>query len=291
MAGTKDLKMSNDAFLKNLMSAVSAADNYRARSEYLVRENLNNQKLVEILSSTEFGMECLAGAHMYLQSGLDSFFSFRLLALPDGIPDPFLNQQIRFQITNNGCATLLRQSLECLVKSNWLLADANLESVNAKGFAVAWENSRQRIKFERAINSQDLDAQIEIHKNLEFKGIEEGYLISLDSGKTNSLKFPFQDTTSLLRGISSPLDLPKEVLSRMGKGFQNAEWTYHWLSGLSHGLSWVHPFKPLGINEAFAVQNVFPDSEKFAHVAIFVLEVGQMVFSELEGNFEANLNH
>ncbi len=282
--------MEGDEFLSNLISAVSVADDYRERSDFLVRENLTNLKLIQTLSKAEFGMECLAGAHMYLQSGLDSFFSFRLLALPDGIPDPKRDNQVRIQITNNGCATLLRQSLECLVKANWLLANVSSENINSRGFAVAWENSRQRIKFERAINSRDVVAQLEIHKNLEQKGIQDGYLKFSDSGKSLVLREPFQDTTSLLRAINSPLNLPKDVLSKLGKGFQNAEWTYHWLSGLSHGLSWVHTFKPLGADQEYEIQNVYPNSEKFAHVTIYVLKVAQMVFFELEGNFEANIN-
>lgn len=282
--------MSEHPFLSNLMSAVSAADDYRARAEILINENLRNRELLEALESTEFGMECLAGAHMYLQSGLDSFFSFRLLALPDGIPDRTRKSEIRFQITNNGCATLLRQSLECLAKAHSLLENATVESVNARGFAIAWENSRQRLKFERAVATDALNSQIQLHENLRLKGIQERYLIFSEERNKFILQYPLLDTTSLLRGITSPLELPKEVLERLGKGFENAEWTYHWLSGLSHGLSWVHTFKPLEKDEEYSLQHVYPNSEKFAHIAVYVLKVAQLVFAELEGKFESRLN-
>ncbi len=281
--------MAENLFIQNLLHIASAADDYREKAHKLVVHNANNSELISKLSCIPFGTDLLAGAHMYMQSGMDSFLSFRLLSLPDGVPKLNTNSDVVFRLTNNGSAVLLRRALECLVRAKWLLDCDCREKIVQRGFAVCWSNSNERVKYEKALNSSELANQEENMRALQEVGLELD-LLSLNKSETSYFpKVGIQDATSLLKSIKSDLVLPDKILDELGTGFTNAEWSYRWLSGMSHGMSWAHIFNEEKDSTDVSLKVFYPDPRKFASSALFILQIAGEVFKSLESEFEVSL--
>lgn len=281
--------MADELFIENLIQISSAADAYREKAQELVIRNAQNTDLISLLDSIPFGTDLLAGAHMYLQSGIDSFFSFRLLTLPNGAPTPGETSDNLFRLTNNGTAVLLRQSIECLVRAKWLLENKDRDQITQKGFAVCWSNSKERVKYERALNSTNVDIHLTNLKDLESLGFALKLMNPEEDGKKPSPKVGIRDATSLLKLIKLDLNLPPQVILELGNGFTNAEWVYRWLSGISHGMTWAHIFNEEIESQDVAFKQFDPDPKKFASSALFVLKIAGDVFRNLEGDFETQI--
>lgn len=281
--------MTDELFIENLIQISSAADAYRDKAQHLVISNAQNAQLISKLDSIPFGTDLLAGAHMYLQSGIDSFFSFRLLTLPNGAPTLNESPNNFFRLTCNGTAVLLRQSIECLVRAKWLLENNDRNLVTQKGFAVCWSNSKERIKYETALNSTKVNVHKAYLEDLESIGVALN-LMNIDEGGVNkSPKIGIRDATSLLSSIQLNLNLPPKVIIELGSGFTNAEWVYRWLSGMSHGMTWAHIFNEEIEEDNFAFKQFAPDPRKFASSALFILSIAGDVFRSLEGDFETQI--
>lgn len=282
----------NENFLSILMNAVSAADSYYQRGQVTAKRNFDNAKLVDVLSRIEFGMELFSGHQNYMQSGFNSFLTLRLAMLPNGLRAESGKESVLMNATINGCAGLLRQSLENLVRSIWLLEASSQIEISQRGFAVLWENASNHLKYERALNGSRIE-EFEINlKELHSSGVHHGFFDLIKGSQTEFSKKPrirIQDASGLLRKVITPVELPQDLLQERGIGFVNAEWVYRWLSGLTHGLDWAHVGLQLPDEMDFAFVNRTPDIERFSIAALFVLQLGQELFQLTDGKFESTL--
>lgn len=276
-------------FAEILMWSVSAADDYRKRADILVRGSLASEELMEILSEIPFGYEYLSGAHNYLQAACDNYFSLRLLSFPEGVPPLNAVGNIKFNLTIHGWGTLLRQFLENAANANWLLSIETMKQITERGFAVTWLNATERLKYSRTLNSPDLLEFEKEFENLISNGKELNLLINLDQPKNICPRIRVEDVTSKFRSIKSKVEIPIELIEKLGDGFQNGEWLYHWLSGLSHGLSWVHLKSEIS-EEEISIQDNWPDILRYVHSTTMGMGLLQDIFAEISGGLEDKLS-
>lgn len=239
-----------------------------------------------------YGIELFSGHQNYMQSGFNSFQTLRLAMLPNGIVVENGKLNILVNSTINGFAGLLRQALENLVRSKWLLEASSRDEISIRGFAVLWENATNRLKYERALDGPLKDEIKKQVQSIRAAGIELGFF-DLAYGSeveySESPRIRIQDASGLLRKVKSPAKLPKELLLDRGDGFLNAEWVYAWLSGLAHGLDWAHLEAPLPDDKDFGFTYRVPDIERFTIAALYVLQLGQELFWLTDGKFEERL--
>ena len=264
-----------------LVKAISAADSYSRRSDAIVHEHANNLSLNAKYEVTNYGAELISGAHSYAQSGFNAFQTLRLAVLPNGMhpTDPDGKIQAKFTIT--GVAGLLRQSMECLVRAQWLLEAKGDRQIDERGYALLWSNCVNRLKYERALKSAEISKYEKLRAEIRAEGIS---LQLFDSSSTSSDGFSsdprigIADASGLLRKIETDVLLPSELARIFGDGFNNAEWVYIWLSGITHGLEWSHKGKSdFGINDVGVFYRT-PDFQKFATAACYILQIGQNIF-------------
>lgn len=282
--------MSNAAedFIRVLMWSVSAADDYRSKMHSLVVNSAENEKINLILSQIPFGPELLAGIHSYSQSAIDCYFSLRLLTIPNGSPQFTGEENTEFRLTLSGCAVLLRQFIEGAVFSNWLLDVKTRRQVTQRGFAFYWENLNERLKYERAMNSDQVGKFEEIKRKAIADGHNLDLLITSDDGKKHWPQISINDATGKLREVSTKVSMPDFVIKKLGKGITNGEWIYHWLSGLTHGLSWSY-FDDSAMQSDMELVYRSPDVLRYAHSALLGMQLFQEIFPKLENGFEATL--
>jgi hypothetical protein len=274
------------------INAVSAADDYYIRGEKTVLREFENTELINNLSKIDFGLDLFSGHQNYMQSGFNSFLTLRMAMIPTGIQFENGKPIIKVNATVNGLAGLLRQSVENLARSVWLLNASDKVQISQRGFAVVWENAKNRLKFERALKSPRVGEFEGKYDDLKTVGIEFGFFKEKSDGKPGFEEDPrvrIQDATSLLKNISTPVELPAELLRQKGIGFINAEWVYRWLSGLTHGLDWVHTSDGIPGDQDFALVIRNPDFERFSISALYVLQIGQQLFDLTDGGFQMRL--
>lgn len=281
------------AFQEVLLSAVSAADDHYSRANLIAHRDIENQELFRLLNKLDFGMELFAGHQMYMQSGFNSFLTLRHAMMHNGIEeiDGLLNLNVK--ITINGFAGLLRQTIECLIRSVWLLDVTNKAQVSERGFAVIWENATNRLKYEQALKSPKTDDFRNYLDDLRIEGIEKGLfpVDRHDSSKyADKPRIQIEDASGLLRKVITPINLPVDLLAERGIGFVNAEWVYRWLSGLTHGLDWAHVRKEETETSDFALEIRKPDIERFSIAAMYVLQISQQLFALTGGDFQKRLS-
>ena len=279
---------SRDEFIKVLMWSVSAADDYRLKGGKLVEATYSNQLINDKLAQIPYGLDLLSGIHSYTQSSLDNYFSLRMLTLPQGPPVLGSSGNIDFNLTISGCSTLLRQFLEGAVYANWLLEVENSREVTERGFAFYWANLTERLKYERALESPKID----FYSNLKNEAIASGTSLDLlnfwEDGKKCEPKIKIDDATGKLREIEFNISFPDELIRLLGSGFKNGSWLYHWLSGLTHGLSWAH-FDNSQMESEVELVERNPDLMRFAHAALFGMQLFQEIFPKLDHSFENKL--
>ncbi len=280
-------------FQEVLISAVSAADHHYDRANLIAQRDLENQDLVQMLSKFDFGMDLFAGHQMYMQSGFNSYLTLRHAMMHNGIEaiDGHLNLNVK--ITINGFAGLLRQTIECLIRSVWLLDITNQAQISERGFAVVWENATNRLKYEQALKSPREGEFRTYLDDLRVEGIKKGLfpVDRQDSSKyADKPRIQIEDASGLLRKVQTPINLPIDLLEQRGIGFVNAEWVYRWLSGLTHGLDWVHGGKEIPENLEFALVIRKPDLERFSIAAMYVLQISQQLFALTDGEFQKRLS-
>lgn len=283
----------SDIFQSIFINAVSAADDYYQRGISTAQLNFNNGELVDRISQIDFGMELFSGHQTYMQSGFNSFLTLKLAMLPNGLRSQSGKSDILVNSTINGFAGLLRQSLENLVRSVWLLEASSRNEISQRGFAVLWENASNRLKYERALESPQIDEFKKQLEDIRAAGIELGFFEKKKDGDLEFADNPricIQDASGLLRNVVTPAILPKKLLMDRGIGFVNAEWVYKWLSGLTHGLDWAHLGVAIPDEMDFAFIIRSPDVERFSIAALYVLQLGQELFALTDGTFEANLS-
>lgn len=280
------------AFQEVLIAAVSAADDHYNRANLIAQRDIENPELFQLLAKLDFGMDLYAGHQMYMQSGFNSFLTLRHAMIPNGVKKIDEKLNLNVKITINGIAALLRQTIECLIRSVWLLDVTNKNQVSERGFAVIWENTTNRLKYEQSLKSPQADEFKKYLDNLRVEGISKG-LFPVDS--RDSLKYALNpriqigDASGLLRRVVTPINLPLDLLEQRGIGFVNAEWVYRWLSGLTHGLDWAHIGMKLPENLDFALQIRKPDIERFSIAALYILQISQQLFSLTDDLFQKRL--
>ena len=281
------------AFQQVLIASVSAADDHYNRANLIAQRDLDNPELVRLLTKFDFGMDLFAGHQIYMQSGFNSFLTLRHAMMHNGIEaiDGQLNLNVK--ITINGFAGLLRQAIECLIRSVWLLDVTNKAQISERGFAVIWENATNRLKYEQALKSPKTDDYRKHLDDLRGEGIGKGLfpVDKHDSSKyADNPRIQIEDASGLLRKVVTPINLPVDLLAQRGIGFVNAEWVYRWLSGLTHGLDWAHVGKDLPENLDFALIIRKPDLERFSIAAMYVLQISQQLFALTDGVFQERLS-
>lgn len=279
-------------FQQILINAVMAADDHFIRGDLTARREVENKTLIDYLTQIDYGMELFAGQQMFMQSGFNSFLTLRLAMLPNGIQSENGNPTLNVNVTINGFAGLLRQSIECLIRSVWLLDASTKREITERGFAVTWENLANRLKYEQALKSTHI---VEFRHKLEelredgirlglFKLIQEKPIKYADNPRIQ-----IADASGLLRKVITPVGLPTEFLTQRGIGYINAEWVYRWLSALTHGLDWAHTEKGLPNDMDFALSARKPDFERFTISALYVLQISQRLFKLTDGDFQVKL--
>jgi hypothetical protein len=281
------------AFQKVLIAAVSAADEYYNRGNLIAQRDLENQELVRLLTKLDFGMALFSGHQMYMQSGFNSFLTLRHAMMHNGFEASEGHLNLNVKITINGFAGLLRQTIESLIRSVWLLDVTNRAQISERGFAVIWENATNRLKYEQALKSPKVEESRKYLDVLRIEGITKGlFLVDRhDSSKyADDPRIQIEDASGLLRKVITPIDLPVDLLAQRGIGFVNAEWVYRWLSGLTHGLDWAHIGNELPENLDFALTIRKPDLERFSIAAMYVLQISQRLFALTDGDFQKRLS-
>ncbi len=274
-----------------LVKAISAADSYSQRSDSIVHEHANNVALNSMYEKTNYGAELISGAHSYAQSGFNAFQTLRLAVLPNGMDLKNPDGKIQAKFTITGVAGLLRQSIECLVRAQWLLEAKGDRQIDERGYALLWSNCINRLKYERALDSTQVPKFEKLRDKIRAEGISL-QLFDTSSAFADSYslepRIKIADASGLLRNIVTDVPLPTELTQVFGNGFKNAEWVYIWLSGITHGLEWSHKGKSeFGINDV-AVFYRTPDFQKFATAACYVLQIGQNIFRLASNPLEVN---
>jgi len=277
-----------DKFQSVLINVVSAADDYSKRADAIIYRHRDEKLMSELKNRTKYGAELLSGAQSYMQSGFNSFQSLRLLVLPGGINLQDGQGSVNVNFTINGMASLLRQSIECLVRAEWLFKSASNKEIDERGFAVLWSNAQSRLKYERSLKSPLQESFITEVAGLRQAGIDLGFFNITKESLGTYAKNPrveIADATGLLRNVKTPTNFPSQLLVDRGSGFSNAEWVYVWLSGLAHGMHWAHKLPPTPADVESEVFQRVPDYERFAIASLYVLQLGQNIFQLAENEF------
>jgi hypothetical protein len=193
-------------------------------------------------ADTRYAPEALGGATMALGAAANSFQTLRLLTFPtgwDGSPD----SKLTATVTVNGTAGLLRQSCECAAVANWLLEPGSEQQLQERGFAFAWNDLRQHLAYARSIAvAPNVELLVAAQDAMIADGRELDLLVASNAQPRWRPRTPVADAAGLLREFT----IPERYLAgmtpqqRLGIGV-NGEWIYRYLSGMAHGLSWVHP--------------------------------------------------
>lgn len=268
-----------------LVNCLLAADDFRNRANKIVECQFRNFELVEKFEDHLFANEYLAAVHNTLQSGLDAFFSLRLLALPDVLEKREDLDLGRLNVTINGWANLFRQSLECLAISHFLLSRSTQEEVTKYGFAYCFKDSEEKVKFMTALRGASFNEAKMSHKKLSQIGEIHNLITVANPKGRNVPNTTIPDTQSLLRGLSIPTNFSKDIIALHGQGIENAEWLYVWLSGFTHGRSWMHPDEDLSEGRLnFEIRN--PDLLKLGHALAYVVFLANDCLETLASDFK-----
>lgn len=268
-------------FKKVFIESVGAADDYSRKADNFISLHSRDYELQAKLDQSIYGKELLAGAHSFMQSGFNSFQTLRLAVLPKGLEPDNIIGTLQVRVSINGVAGLLRQSMECLAKAEWLLRAKSISEIEARGFAFLWSNAENRLKYERALDSSRVDEFKHLISETRKEGIALGLfeqVLEQNDGYASEPKVKIADSSGLLRNLRTKMDLSSEVIAQYGPGFKNAEWLYVWLSGFTHGLEWSHKNVPLSEVEDVALIYRIPDFQKFATASVYVIQLGQSIF-------------
>ena len=221
-------------------------------------------------SQSEFGFEAVAVASNLIQASANSLLSLKFLTFgtPEMKSESELTQNVR--VTLNGTAGLIRQMLENAAFAFWLLSSTNLEELNERGFAAVWWNAGESRRYHDAIGSLDVHLVRSRYESLRNQGQALGLFTTDSSGEiSKEPRVRLSDVCGILRHVEVALDVPQgDARIYLGSNFLNAEWTYRWLSGYTHGAVWVN-----GYSDAEGLQVVQPDWFRNTHSLLVAHQV------------------
>lgn len=214
-------------------------------------------------SSTQYAPEALGAATIALGAAVNAFQALRLLTFPRGLlaPDGSVEAAV---ITVNGTAGLLRQAVECAALADWLLQARTDRQHQERGFAYVWKDIREHLAYVRSLSAGKVAPLERRQETLIEEGRHLDLLVPVDRNPGWAPRVALGDASGLLRAKGFPDDyfsgLAPEEISSLGR---NGEWLYRWLSGMAHGLNWVHPFGESGegdatVSSAFTSPLYFP---------------------------------
>lgn len=229
----------SDSFVRDVL----LAEDLESRAQSLVHSLGGASPWVEAARKIEFGEDALGGATTYLSAATNSMRALELLTI-QSVKANELDQSVAVlaNITLNGTAGLLRQVLECAVTARWILGADHRSEVTSRGFAAVWENASEALKHARSVSSANLPMIEGATEELVNDGRRLRLLVPDERRKPPwRPQKPIPDATGLLRASRVPTASEEALTAAFGPGAVRGEWVYRWLSGMAHGLSWVHP--------------------------------------------------
>lgn len=184
------------------------------------------------LRNTEFAFEAIAQAGVCLAAAINALKTLELTTT-------FSNNSAQLNITNNGWAGLIRQTLEASAYANWLLEDSSPTTLQARSFGAMWDDARERRLCMEALGAPtNIKQAHEVVQRL----VDDGKRLGLTKEGKDGTWHPIvrrPAATDLMQAV----ELPSSVLSGVdltdSPGYANAQWLYRWVSGLAHGYPWA----------------------------------------------------
>ena len=179
-------------------------------------------------------------------------------------------------ITVNGTAGLIRQTVECAARALWLVSPKSSYDLDLRGFAAVWANAEEACRFARAIGSPEAIEKEKNFQELLEIGRSKGWMN--EGGRRPKPTYPLSDATGILAGVTFDAGPLSKATHLLGTNVNNGEWVYRWSSGMAHGHAWVHPKTPEGIKES-AMELVWttPDWMKLGLSTALAVQVIQNV--------------
>lgn len=158
-------------------------------------------------------------------------------------------ESLEVNVTQNGVAGLLRQSLESMATHKWLTDYSTEEEARQKAHSYQLVDLQERANYYKDLGyTEEYGRTIALLESTKRIGLEKGF--SKEGTNSNGepivkQAIPLLNVTDLCLRIVTPDDvISKEVLKHY-PGMANASWLYRWSSGLAHGKFWVNLFQPL----------------------------------------------
>lgn len=240
---TAGKKVMMEFFLVNVSKADALGD---AANEASFSFQAADNPLRVSMSQVEYGLDALGSATFFLGAAVNSLLALRLLTFGE-VVDVDGVMKMDANITVNGTAGLIRQTVECAARALWLVSPKSAEDLNLRGFAAVWANAEEACRFARAIGSPEVDEK------------EGNFQALLESGRSKSLinegarppkpTYPLSDATGILGGVTFDAGPLTPAIHLLGTNVNNGEWVYRWSSGMAHGHAWVHSKSPEGMKD------------------------------------------
>jgi hypothetical protein len=169
--------------------------------------------------------------------------------------------EITVNVTQNGVAGLLRQTLESLGWARWLSGESTEFDRQIRGFFYHVEDVKQRSKYYNDLGQQrEMEEADKLLEDVINDGVRLEYYNEMTlSDRTGVLeqkpKMNLPKITDICQGVKlSTSIITPEVLAEY-PGMKSASWLYRWASGLAHGKHWVNKHEPNADGLSFRTPN------------------------------------